>query len=49
MVSKFKQPIIGLSSPGKTEKATLVMLGNQNDKLTWVSADGISVTLQMAF
>ena len=43
-LSKFKQPIIGLSSPGKTEKATLVMLGNQNDKLTWVSADGISVS-----
>ena len=43
-LSKFKQPIIGLSSSGKTEKATLVMLGNQNDKLTWVSADGISVS-----
>ncbi len=43
-LSKFNQPIIGLSSPRKTEKATLVALGNQNDNLTWVSADGISVS-----
>ena len=43
-LSKFNQPIIGLSSPNQTEKATLVALGNHNDKLTWVSADGISVS-----
>ena len=43
-LSKFNQPIIGLSSPKHQEQATLVALGNQNDKLTWVSADGISVS-----
>ena len=42
-LSKFNQPIIGLSSPRKTEKATLVML-EIKIKLTWVSADGISVS-----
>ena len=45
-LSKFNQPIIGLSSPNQTEKATLVALGNQNDTLTWVSADGISVSFK---
>ena len=43
-LSKYNQPIIGLSSPNQKEKATLVALGNHNDKLTWVSADGISVS-----
>ncbi|MDC3076193.1 YjbF family lipoprotein [Paracoccaceae bacterium] len=45
-LSKFNQPIIGLSSPQQTEKATLVALGNKNNTLTWVSADGISVSFE---
>ena len=43
-LSKYSQPIIALSSPNHTDRATLVALGNQNDKLTWVSADGLSVS-----
>ena len=43
-LSKYSQPIIALSSPDHTDRATLVALGNQNDKLTWVSADGLSVS-----
>tara|TARA_B100000886_G_C20386684_1_gene476378 strand:+ start:590 stop:1276 length:687 start_codon:yes stop_codon:yes gene_type:complete len=43
-LTQFNQPIIGLSSPNHKEQATLVALGNQNDKLTWVSADGISIS-----
>ena len=45
-LSQFNQPIIGLSSPNHQEQATLVALGNQNDQLTWVSADGISVSFK---
>ena len=43
-LSKFKQPIILISSLDKTNQATLVALGNNEQKLTWVSADGISVS-----
>ncbi len=43
-LSKFNQPIILLSSLDGKKTATLVALGNYKDKLTWVSADGISVS-----
>ena len=43
-LSKFKQPIILISSLDKTNQATVVALGNNEEKLTWVSADGISVS-----
>ena len=43
-LSKFNQPIILVSSLDKTKEATLVALGNNEEKLTWVSADGISVS-----
>ena len=43
-LSKFNQPIILLSSLDGENTATLVALGNYKDKLTWVSADGISVS-----
>lgn len=43
-LSKFTQPIIGISAPKRSEQAALVALGNQDEKLTWVSADGISVS-----
>ena len=43
-LSKFKQPIILISSSDGKTQATLVALGNNNEKLTWVSADGISLT-----
>ncbi len=43
-LSKFNQPIILISSLDKTKEATLVALGNNEEKLTWVSADGISVS-----
>ena len=43
-LSKFNQPIILISSLDKTSEATLVALGNNEEKLTWVSADGISVS-----
>ena len=43
-LSKFNQPIILVSSLDKTNAATLVALGNNEEKLTWVSADGISVS-----
>ena len=43
-LSKFKQPIILLSSLDGKNTATLVALGNYKNKLTWVSADGISVS-----
>ena len=45
-LSKYNQPIIALSSPNRTDRATLVALGNQKGKLTWVSADGISVSFE---
>ena len=43
-LSKFKQPIILISSIDHKNQATLVALGNNEEKLTWVSADGISLT-----
>ena len=43
-LSRFNQPIILVSSLDKTNEATLVALGNNEEKLTWVSADGISVS-----
>ncbi len=43
-LSRFNQPIIVLSSLNGEKTATLVALGNYKNKLTWVSADGISVS-----
>ncbi len=43
-LSKFNQPIILISSADEKIQATLVALGNNQEKLTWVSADGISLT-----
>lgn len=43
-VSKFKQPVILISSLDERNHATLVALGNNKEKLTWVSSDGISLT-----
>ncbi len=43
-LSKFNQPIILISSENEKVQATLVALGNNQEKLTWVSADGISFT-----
>ena len=43
-LSRFKQPIILISSLDDKNQATLVALGNNEGKLTWVSSDGISLT-----
>ena len=43
-LSEFKQPIILISSIDEKTQATLVALGNNKERLTWVSADGISLT-----
>ena len=43
-LSRFKQPVILISSLNGKNQATLVALGNNKEKLTWVSADGISLT-----
>ncbi len=43
-LSEFKQPIILISSLDEKNQATLVALGNNKEKLTWVSSDGISLT-----
>ena len=43
-LSNFNQPIILISSTDFKNQATLIALGNNNEKLTWVSADGISLT-----
>lgn len=43
-LSEFKQPVILISSLDKKNQATLVALGNNKEKLTWVSSDGISLT-----
>ena len=43
-MSRFNQPIILISSEDMRVQATLVALGNNQEKLTWVSADGISFT-----
>ena len=43
-LSKFRQPIILLSSLDGKNNATLVSLGSYENKLTWVSSDGISLS-----
>ncbi len=43
-LEKFNQPIILTSSVDKKKQATLVALGNYNERLTWVSSDGISLS-----
>ena len=48
-LSKFKQPIILLSSLDGSNQATLVALGNYKNKMTWVSSDGISVSFKMEY
>ena len=43
-LGKFNQPIILTSSINKKNQATLVSLGNNEERLTWVSSDGISLS-----
>ena len=43
-LKKFNQPIILTSSVDKKNQATLVSLGNNEERLTWVSSDGISLS-----
>ena len=43
-LGNFKQPIILTSSIDKKHQATLVSLGNNEERLTWVSSDGISLS-----
>ena len=43
-LEKFNQPIILTSSIDRKHQATLVSLGNNEDRLTWVSSDGISLS-----
>jgi len=43
-LEKFNQPIILTSSVNKKNQATLVSLGNNDERLTWVSSDGISLS-----
>ena len=43
-LEKFNQPIILTSSTDKKNQATLVALGNNAERLTWVSSDGISLS-----
>ena len=43
-LEKFNQPIILTSSVDKKNQATLVSLGNNEERLTWVSSDGISLS-----
>ena len=43
-LEKFNQPIILTSSIDKKHQATLVSLGNNEERLTWVSSDGISLS-----
>ena len=43
-LEKFNQPIILIASLDNKNQATLVSLGNNKEQLTWVSADGISLT-----
>ena len=45
-LSKFNQPIILLSSLDGKNAAVLVVLGNYQNKLTWVSSDGISISFE---
>ncbi len=43
-LEKFNQPIILTSSTDRKNQATLVSLGNNAERLTWVSSDGISLS-----
>ena len=43
-LKKFNQPIILISSVNKKSQATLIALGNNEERLTWVSSDGISLS-----
>ena len=43
-LEKFNQPIILTSSVDQKNQATLVSLGNNEERLTWVSSDGISLS-----
>ncbi len=43
-LNKFNQPIIMTSSVDKKNQATLIALGNNEERLTWVSSDGISLS-----
>ena len=43
-LEKFNQPIVLTSSTDKKNQATLVALGNNEERLTWVSSDGISLS-----
>ena len=43
-LEQFKQPIILTTSTDKKNQATLVSLGNNEERLTWVSSDGISLS-----
>ena len=43
-LSKFNQPIILIASNNEKVQATLVALGNNKERLTWVSSDGISLS-----
>ncbi len=43
-LSRFNQPIVMISSENEKVQATLVALGNNGEKLTWVSSDGISLS-----
>ena len=43
-LEKFNQPIILTSSIDRKHQATLVALGNNEERLTWVSSDGISLS-----
>ena len=43
-LERFNQPIILTSSIDRKHQATLVSLGNNEERLTWVSSDGISLS-----
>ncbi len=43
-LKNFNQPIILTSSVDKKNQATLIALGNNEERLTWVSSDGISLS-----
>ena len=43
-LASYKQPIIAISASERSNKVTLVALGDYKDTLTWVSADGISLS-----
>lgn len=43
-LKKFKLPIILTSSVDNKNQSTLVSLGNNEERLTWVSSDGISLS-----